>query len=72
MKGMAEAINDDEQIPKKGLVITYYLPENQHYELQKEVYKLYNPSLDGLENKDIFDVNLLDVHFRFYKEEKFK
>lgn len=68
LKQMAEAIRDDKDIPKDGLIITYYLPPKKHYKLQEEIYRLYNPTLKGLEDKEYFDLYLLNVQFRFYKK----
>lgn len=68
---MAEAIRDDEQIPKEGLEITYYLSDSNHLSLQKEVYQLYNPSLEGFVDREVFDVDIFGVNFRFYKAKNF-
>lgn len=52
----------------RGLTMVYELPDSEHLEIQKEIYKLSHPAMENFEEKDIFEVELLDVKLVFSKQ----
>ena len=50
-----------------GLTMLYNLPEEEHLEIQKEIYKLSHPAMDDFIEKELFEVELLGVKFIFAK-----
>ena len=48
-----------------GLTLVYELPADEHLSIQKEIYKLSHPAMDNFEEKDMFEVELLDTKFIF-------
>ena len=52
----------------KGLTLVYELAAEDHSAMQKEFYKLSHPAMDGYEEKDMFQAELLDVNFIFTKK----
>jgi hypothetical protein len=51
-----------------GLTMVYELSEKDHLELQKDVYKLSHPAMEGFEEKDMFELELLETKFIFTKQ----
>ena len=52
----------------KGLTLVYELEEEEHIKIQKEIYQLTHPALDGFTDNDSVEVELLDVKFIFVKK----
>ena len=50
-----------------GLTLIYELSDVDHLSIQKEIYKLSHPAMENFEEKDVFEVELLDTKFVFSK-----
>lgn len=48
---------------KTNVDITLYLNEAKRENLQQEVYKMYNQTLQGYKSKSIFEVIILNIKF---------
>jgi hypothetical protein len=53
----------------QDLTLLYELPAKEFSDIQKEFYKLSHPAMEGYEEKDMFQADLLDVNFIFTKKE---
>lgn len=52
-----------------GLTLVYELPTEAHTAIQREIYQRFHPTMEGYEEKDVFEVELLDVKFTFIKKD---
>jgi hypothetical protein len=52
----------------EGLSLVYELSAPDHASIQKEFYKLSHPAMEGYEEKDMFQAELLDVNLIFTKK----
>jgi len=52
----------------EGLSLVYELTAPDHAAIQKEFYKLSHPAMEGYEEKDMFQAELLDVNLIFTKK----
>ena len=48
-----------------GLSLVYELSAEEHAAIQKEFYKLSHPAMEGYEEKDMFQADLLGVNLIF-------
>jgi len=48
-----------------GLTLVYELPYNDFVQLQKDIYKLSHPAMDGYQEQDVVMLELLKVNFVF-------
>lgn len=52
----------------ENLSLTYHLPQDQFSIIQKDFYKLSHPAMDGYEEKEVFQVELLGINLVFIKK----
>jgi hypothetical protein len=52
----------------QGLTLVYEMTADEHSAIQKEFYKLSHPAMEGYEEKEMFQAELLDVNFIFTKK----
>jgi hypothetical protein len=48
---------------KTTVDMTLYLNEAKHENLQQEVYKMYNKTLQGYKSKSVFEVIIINIKF---------
>jgi hypothetical protein len=48
---------------KTTVDMTLYLNEAKHENLQQEVYKMYNKTLQGYKSKSVFEVIIMNIKF---------
>lgn len=48
---------------KTTVDMTLYLNEAKHENLQQEVYKMYNQTLQGYKSKSVFEVIIMNIKF---------
>jgi glutamate formiminotransferase len=54
---------------KTNVDVTLYLNDAKHENLQQEVFKMYNKTLQGYKSKSLFEIIILNIKFIIkYKE----
>jgi hypothetical protein len=48
---------------KTTVDMTLYLNEAKHENLQQEVYKMYNKTIQGYKSKSVFEVIIMNIKF---------
>jgi hypothetical protein len=52
-----------------GLTLIYELPAKEHSIIQKEIYQRFHPAMEGYEEKDTVEVELLEVKIVLTKKQ---
>lgn len=64
---VSEILNN-ENITKKGMILTYVLDEDKHNKMNEHLYYMSNPNGEGYEKNNEFEVEIEGLLVKFIKK----